>query len=79
MARYYLPPTVPPDEPAGPAEVREPAQPLSSLDENKDKAPARNATTDAWVHYAVSKGADPDDAEALTRDELIDRYGDSDG
>lgn len=28
-----------------------------------------------WVDHAVSHGADRDDAEAMTKDELIDQYG----
>jgi len=37
--------------------------------------PALNAPRAQWVGYAVFKGMKPDDAEALTRTDLIDRYG----
>lgn len=41
-----------------------------------DDAPAKNASTEDWVNYAVNeKGADREDAEAKTRDELIAEYG----
>jgi len=30
---------------------------------------------DAWVVYAISQGADPDEAGLLTRDALIEQYG----
>lgn len=39
--------------------------------------PARSASKAAWVDYAVAKGADRTEAEALKRDELVDRYGES--
>lgn len=37
--------------------------------------PAKSASKDEWVAFAVSKGADPADAEASTKDELIETYG----
>lgn len=37
--------------------------------------PDRKATKAAWVAYAVAMGEDPEDAAALTRAELADRYG----
>lgn len=37
--------------------------------------PAKSANKDAWVAYAVSKGATEDDAEAATKDDLIAAYG----
>lgn len=40
--------------------------------------PANNASQEAWAAYAVSKGADPEVAAALKRDELIANYGQAD-
>lgn len=37
--------------------------------------PAKSATKDVWVAYAVSKGATQEDAEALTKDQLVEQYG----
>lgn len=37
--------------------------------------PKRNASLDAWQTYAVSQGATEDDVDGLSRDELIEKYG----
>lgn len=37
--------------------------------------PAKVATKDVWVDYAVAKGADRTEADALTKAELIELYG----
>jgi hypothetical protein len=37
--------------------------------------PAKSATKDVWIAYAVSQGADQADAEAATKDDLIATYG----
>ncbi len=37
--------------------------------------PARSASKTEWVAYATAMGEDPEDAAALTRAELADRYG----
>lgn len=37
--------------------------------------PALNAAKKAWVGWAVVKGMTPDDAEALTKTDLIERFG----
>lgn len=37
--------------------------------------PARSASKADWVAYAVSQGATEDDAEAMTKAELVDTYG----
>lgn len=37
--------------------------------------PAQAANKDAWVDFAVSQGADRDEAEAKTKAELIAAYG----
>lgn len=36
--------------------------------------PKGNASQDAWVAYAVAQGADPAEAEEMSRDELRERY-----
>lgn len=38
-------------------------------------APAKNATKDEWVDHAVAQGADRDEAESMTKAELVDTYG----
>lgn len=40
------------------------------------EAPAKSASKGEWVDYAVAQGADRDEAEAATKDDLVDRYGD---
>lgn len=42
--------------------------------ENVPTSPAKSARKAAWVDYAVSQGADPEAAEALTKAELIEQY-----
>lgn len=37
--------------------------------------PAKSAHKDEWVAYAVSLGADADEAEQATKDDLIAEYG----
>ncbi len=44
--------------------------------EEEDKAPAKSALKEEWVDYAVSKGADRDEAEDQTKEDLIAAYGD---
>lgn len=41
--------------------------------------PADDADHPAWFEYAVSRGADPAEAERLTRDELLYLYGGDEG
>lgn len=43
--------------------------------DGSDDRPARSASKADWVEFAVSKGADREEAEAETRATLIDRYG----
>lgn len=40
-----------------------------------DEAPAKSANKPEWVAYAISQGADPDEAEAATKDQLVEIYG----
>jgi malate synthase len=37
--------------------------------------PALNAAKVAWISWAVHNGCLPDDAEALTKTDLIEKYG----
>lgn len=37
--------------------------------------PALNASKADWVSWAVTQGATPDDAEAATKQDLIEQYG----
>ena len=39
------------------------------------KMPAKSDTKAKWVGWAVHKGMTPDDAEALTKQDLIDKFG----
>lgn len=52
---------------AGPADPDVPSVP--------DKAPAASAPKSAWVGWAVANGADPDEAEAMTKSDLIEAFG----
>lgn len=37
--------------------------------------PAKRDKVEAWRDYAVARGADPEEAAAMTKDELVERYG----
>ena len=39
------------------------------------KRPADTAAKPQWVAWAVHNGADPDDADAATKNDLIEKYG----
>jgi hypothetical protein len=39
------------------------------------KPPARSASKAEWVAYAVASGTDQDDAEQLTKEQLIEQHG----
>jgi hypothetical protein len=39
--------------------------------------PANSATKTLWVGWAVTCGADPEEAEGMTKADLIDRYGEA--
>ena len=39
------------------------------------KRPADSASKPEWVGYAVSLGASVDDADAMTKNDLIEKYG----
>jgi hypothetical protein len=40
------------------------------------QAPTKRASRAAWVEYATAQGADPTALDAMTRAEIIERYGD---
>lgn len=40
-----------------------------------EQQPKGNASKAEWVAYAVAQGADKDEADAMTRDALADKYG----
>lgn len=44
-----------------------------------DARPAQAEVKAAWVDFAVTRGADRGEAEAATKQDLVDRYGDDDG
>ncbi|MCL4293546.1 MAG: hypothetical protein KJ056_11045 [Acidimicrobiia bacterium] len=60
-----------PDEPGEPGDVA--GEPDG--DDVEPPRPDRKATKAAWVAYATAMGEDPEDAAALSRAELADRYG----
>lgn len=49
--------------------------PVSPLGDPEDARPLRAASKAEWVDYAVSKGADPEEAAALSKVELVELYG----
>jgi hypothetical protein len=44
-------------------------------DEDAASTPAKSASKGDWVDFAVSQGADREEADAKTKDELIAEYG----
>lgn len=42
------------------------------------EVPAKNAPKAAWAGWAVAQGADPEQAEAMTKADLIEKYGEAD-
>lgn len=47
----------------------------SALDEPVSERPNRSDRKEDWVDYAVSQGLDREEAEAYTKQELVDEYG----
>lgn len=58
------------DTPDAPAPTAEP-----STDTPAAQPPPQNASKENWVSFAVSRGADPDEAEAMTKAALIETFG----
>lgn len=52
----------------------EPPEPVEPQQESEGP-PKEYATKSDWVDWAVSRGADRDEAESLTKNELIELYG----
>jgi hypothetical protein len=46
----------------------------SPFEEKPVERPTLTARKPEWVRYAVAQGMEPDDAEALTKQDLIDKY-----
>lgn len=46
-----------------------------SEESEEDSAPAKSASKGDWVDYAVSQGADREEAESSTKEQLIEAYG----
>lgn len=51
----------------GPADAAVPSPPT--------EAPKPSAAKDKWVAWAIASGADPEEAAAATKQDLIDAYG----
>lgn len=49
--------------------------PVENHSPDNDGPPAKSANKGDWVEYAVAQGADRDEAEASTKDDLIATYG----
>lgn len=45
------------------------------VDKAERRKPYANESKNDWVSWAVFKGMDPDDAEALTKNDLIEKFG----
>lgn len=69
-------PVMPEDPDMGPLGLSDPG----SVEQGAEGAeaseePAKSASKASWVDYAVSRGADREEADAMTRSDLIERYG----
>lgn len=52
-----------------------PEEPDTAVPSLPTERPALSAPKPSWVGWAVANGCDPDTAEALTKTDLVDRYG----
>lgn len=50
-------------------------EPVAELEPDELEAPKHSDPKSDWVDYAIAKGADPVQAEELTKIALIERYG----
>jgi hypothetical protein len=57
------------------AAVEDDAAARDAVAVSDEERPARQASKGAWVDYAVSRGMDRDEAESMTRDQLITATG----
>lgn len=60
---------------AGIAAARESDVPSAADLREASTAPAKRAKIEAWRDYAVARGASPEEAAELNKDQLIERYG----
>lgn len=60
---------------SGPEALAQPDKATPEVPTPPDKAPPQAAPKAEWIGWAVANGADPEDAEALTKADLIDQYG----
>lgn len=56
-------------------DFRKTPPPAASQDAAESGAPSKSANKSEWIDYAVDQGTSRDDAEALTKAELIETYG----
>lgn len=49
--------------------------PYVETDVVEPSAPSKTAPKDEWIGWAVKNGMSPDDAEALTKADLIEKFG----
>lgn len=61
--------------PPQPETVEAEPEPTPELEPAEVEPPKHYAAKPDWVDYAVSQGADRDEAENSTKDELIELYG----
>jgi hypothetical protein len=50
------------------------AEDKDDQDADGDKPPRRNGSAEAWRAYAIEHGLSAEEAEALTRDQLVERF-----
>lgn len=48
---------------------------VGDADDEGASRPAVNASKSEWVGWAVAQGSDPDDAAAMTKADLIEKFG----
>lgn len=51
------------------------AESAMDLSTGEFRVPGKNAAKNEWVGYAVSQGMGVDDADAMTKADLIEKYG----
>lgn len=58
------------------AEVAEDPQEAGDATENESQSPKVSDLKEVWVEHAVAQGDSREDAEAMTKGDLIERHGD---
>lgn len=61
--------------PFGGPERAAPADAGGGVDDGGDGSPAKSAPKAEWVDHAVAAGADRGEVEQLTKDQLVEKYG----